>query len=331
MSYSLMEYSILEDSQKMDLLVQECDVFKYIIQNESQEVLTEAIDFGKIKGRIKKIIDTILTTLKKVFDTIIGKIKEIFSKPIHESVNDTIQKKFKLAIKCSGGLPSEDQKTYICRIINDNKLKQGLNKIQDAVVDVGNDLETIYNTFLKSTDDSSFYDRRKDDELEYDDYIKDVERIIGNINAEFKEKSSSNLEVITVGNLAKYEGLINQNVYESRTILSFINDMKKNCDNKINEMKRITDALKDDKDENPNMEYYGLFSRSCTTYQKVIVKCASIGTSFYFGNRRQYVRCILKSIATVKALGTKASKTPRSMFNADDYPDSNYSVWLSQL
>jgi len=329
MDTNLMEYSILEDSQKIDLFIQECDVFKYIIQNEStEEFINEGIDFGKIKERVKKIIDTILTTLKKVFDTIIGKIKEIFSKPIQESVNDTIQKKFKLAIKCSGAIPSEDQDTYICRVIDENLIKQMLSKVQDAAVEASSDLENVYNTFLRSTNSSTFYKYNEDDELEYDHYIRYPEKDIENISKHIKNKSHDSLVVITVGNLAKYEGLINKNVYESKNILNFINDMKKDCDNKINKMKQMTDALKEDKDENPNMEYYALFNRSCATYQKVIAKCASMGTSFYFSNRRQYVRCILKSIAVVKALGTKAAKNPDSRFND---PNMNYSKWLTEL
>jgi predicted RNA-binding protein YlqC (UPF0109 family) len=229
------------------------------------------------------------------------KIKEVFSKPIQEaSISDTLNKHFTkavLALANFGDKDSDNYNLYICRIPDSDLLYYRLKEIRNTVQGMEKDLKDIYEYTISSTPDSNHHSAT----MMIDDYNIPDDDYINKFFEKSENERNKNLVVITAGNINDNKRIIYNNITDSSSVNREIKEYKDDSDKFIGRMQNTVNAIRDDKDTEINMDEYNIFMKSCTTYQRGVIACASGATKMLIKARHLYVRALFKVIAAAKA------------------------------
>lgn len=295
----LMEINGIAENAAMEMYLFEHDNFINTMKERAgSKVVTEGFSISKIKGKIVELFNKMLEILRKAFDTLMNKIKEVFNKPIKlneaRSISDSVNSKFKAAVSALDELAYKGEEFYICRILDSKELKDEISAIKRTSEMAQNDLQRIYNKLLSSTPDS-----KSSSEMNFETYRIPTEEYINKFLKDTKE--NSDLITITNKNIRDYSSIFISNVQDASRVNEDIQKYKKAAESFISKMKGIADSLKDDKDQEISMDQYNVFTKSCITYQKIIISCATISAKFCIKCRHQCLRGMFKAIALAKA------------------------------
>lgn len=299
----LMEINSIAENANMEMYLFEHNNFINTMKNRVESnVVVEGYTLSLIKEKIISLLKGIADILRKAFDKLLGKIKEVFSKPIQEasSISNALDNHYTQAVAALNdfGYKSKDNHDiYICRIPNSDTLYKYLSSIKGTVERMQSKLNKIYQNTITSTPDSNHHTTP----MMIDDYEMPDDEFISYFFKESEREKNNNLVVITPGNIDNYNKMIKSNVIDSSRINNEIKGYKNDSDKFIGRMQNTVNAIKDDKDTEINMDEYNIFMKSCTTYQRGVITCASGATKLLIKGRHLYIRAMFKIIAAAKA------------------------------